>query len=75
MLIIKFTATEQLGYAMNLRSGEKLTATELAHRLATQKRVLLSELHDSPRHHQAQHWLLKTIYIKTSSRKFWHLKC
>lgn len=56
--------TEQLGYAIDLRSGEKLTATELAHRLATQKRVLLGELHDSPRHHQAQHWLLKQFISK-----------
>lgn len=50
-----------LGMIRDLNSGRKLTAQQLAERLAQASRVLVGEQHDNPDHHALQLWLLQVL--------------
>ena len=52
---------DDLGQIQDLRSGELLSAAQLAARLAVAERVLLGEQHDNPDHHALELWLLRAL--------------
>jgi uncharacterized iron-regulated protein len=50
-----------LGMIHDIKSGQELTAQQLAERLAQAPRVLVGEQHDNPDHHALQLWLLQVL--------------
>ncbi len=45
----------------DIKSGQELTAQQLAERLARASRVLVGEQHDNPDHHALQLWILQVL--------------
>jgi uncharacterized iron-regulated protein len=45
----------------NLKSGEELTAQQLAERLAQAPRVLVGEQHNNPDHHALELWIMQVL--------------
>lgn len=45
----------------DLKNGEKLTAQQLAERLAHAPRVLVGEQHDNPDHHALELWIMQVL--------------
>ncbi|RRV04078.1 iron(III) ABC transporter [Pseudomonas sp. v388] len=45
----------------DIKSGQSLTARQLARRLAAASHVLVGEQHDNPDHHAVQLWLLQAL--------------
>ena len=50
-----------LGQIVDLRSGERISATRLVDELADADRLLVGERHDNPDHHALQLWLLQAL--------------
>lgn len=50
-----------LGMIREIKSGQLLTARQLAERLAAASHVLVGEQHDNPDHHALQLWLLQAL--------------
>lgn len=50
-----------LGEIIDLRSGERVSATRLVGELADADRLLVGERHDNPDHHALQLWLLQAL--------------
>lgn len=50
-----------LGMIRDNRSGQLLTAQQLAQRLAIAPRILVGEQHDNPDHHALQLWLMQVL--------------
>ncbi|HCJ28324.1 MAG TPA: iron(III) ABC transporter [Pseudomonas sp.] len=50
-----------LGQIIDLRSGNRLSASQLVSELAGADRVLVGERHDNPDHHALQRWLLEAL--------------
>ncbi|WP_297844175.1 ChaN family lipoprotein [Pseudomonas sp.] len=50
-----------IGMIRDLKSGEKLTAQQLAERLAQAPRVLVGEQHNNPDHHALELWIMQVL--------------
>ncbi|MEB0040733.1 MULTISPECIES: ChaN family lipoprotein [unclassified Pseudomonas] len=54
------------GMIRDLNTGQKLTAQQLADRLAQAPRVLVGEQHDNPDHHALELWVLQVLADRRS---------